>query len=363
MRIEKITIKNYKSIRLLEEFPLNEINILIGSNGVGKTNFISFLKLLKQIADKNLQNYVAEQSGANSILYYGLKKSSKLSGSLDFSNKNAYYMELKASNDDSFFFSQERALFHSHSKDSQITGYRESRLDEMAMNHKKMYGYGGIPEYVQIALADFEIYHFHDTSRSSPIKQTCNINDNRFLRRDGSNLAAFLLYLKEAKPISLKKIESTIRQIAPFFDSFILKPLRRSPENIRLEWKEKGNDEYFNAHQLSDGTIRMVALATLLLQPEPPSTIIIDEPELGLHPAAIQTLAALIRKASQKAQIIVSTQSVTLVNQFNYEDLIIVERLNKGSSFRRLQQIEIESWLEDYSLGDAWEKNILGGRP
>ncbi len=365
--ITEISIDNYKSIKKLEKFKLNDINILIGPNGVGKTNFISFLKLLKNIAEKNLQLYTAEQGGANSILYFGVKKSDSLHGTLYFSSSNAYKIILKPSQNDSFYFAYEYAAFRPASNWQSLntgeSGYKESLLDELILSEEKTKGYKGIAYYVKMALVGFEIYHFHDTGATSPIKQICNINDNRLLRPDGSNLAAFLYFLKEAHPIAFKKIESTVRSIAPFFESFILEPLNLSPEGILLEWKEKGSDSYFNAHHLSDGTLRFIALATLFLQPKLPTTIIVDEPELGLHPAAIHMLAGLIRSASVGSQIIISTQSVTLINQFDFNDLIIVERGIEQTEFRRLSESEISSWLTDYSLGEAWEKNIIGGRP
>lgn len=366
MKIKTISIQNYKSITDLRDFELKNINILIGSNGVGKSNFISFLALLKQIANINLQGFVAEKAGANNFLHFGRRISPFMSGSLVFDSNNAYIFELKPDTEDSFYFSKEIAAFYSsrwHTNEPESLGYKESKLDEMIKSHQHKFSYGGIPEYVKKALRDFEVYHFHDTGPNSPFKITCDINDNRFLRKDGSNIAAFLLDLKERHPLALMKIEGVVKQIAPFFDRFVLEPLKRNPEKIKLEWREKGSDEYFNADQLSDGTLRMIALATLLLNPEPPETIIIDEPELGLHPAAIQKLAGLIQKASVKSQIIISTQSVTLVNQFGPEDLIIVERKEGSSVFKKLSQEEIEPWLENYSLGEAWEKNIIGGRP
>lgn len=106
-----------------------------------------------------------------------------------------------------------------------------------------------------------------------------------------------------------------------------------------------------------------MCLVTALLQPEPPSTIIIDEPELGLHPYAITLLGGLLRSASTRMQIIVSTQSVPLLNEFSIDDLIVVERDNEVSVFKRLDEDEFSGWLDNYSVGELWEKNILGGRP
>ena len=158
-------------------------------------------------------------------------------------------------------------------------------------------------------------------------------------------------------------IQRTIRSIAPFFDTFFLQPDEINDNQIQLRWLEKGSDQIFNAHNLSDGTLRMICLTTLLLQPYPPETIIIDEPELGLHPFAIEKLAAMLKNASNDAQIIISTQSVNLINHFNANDVIVVERQNNQSTFKRLDDNHLSEWLDDYSLSDLWEKNVLGGRP
>ena len=156
-----------------------------------------------------------------------------------------------------------------------------------------------------------------------------------------------------------------MRLVAPFFDDFVLEPDRLKRDSIQLAWREKGSDEYFTANTLSDGTLRFICLATLLLQPHfhLPTTVLIDEPELGLHPFAIHQLAALIRAAALKTQIIVSTQSVTLMNQFQPEHVIVVDRKDRGSAFRRISPDEVAKWIDDYSLGELWEKNIIGGRP
>jgi predicted ATPase len=367
MEIKNITISNYKSIKSLVGLELGKINILIGSNGSGKSNFISFLRLLKSVADKNLQNYVAENAGANRVLHFGTKKSHFLSGRIEFTNGNAYQIELKPNTEDGLFFTTEIAAFKPlsvwHNLKVGSVGYAESKLDELIDEHKKKHNYGGIPEYVKIALSKFEIYHFHDTSRTSPSKQQSNISDNRTLRRDGSNLPSFLYFLKLKHPLALNKITSVIKEIAPFFSEFILEPSRLNEEMIRLEWKAVDSSEYFNAHQLSDGTLRMICLVTLMLQPDPPKTIIIDEPELGLHPKAIHLLANLIDKASKLSQVIISTQSVTLVNQFSYEHLVVTEQTEGESLYGRLAESEVREWVDAYGSGEAWEKNIFGARP
>lgn len=214
-------------------------------------------------------------------------------------------------------------------------------------------------------MRSWKIYHFHDTSNSAKVKRTVNLNDNRRLREDASNLAAYLYFLKEKEPAYYRNIVDTVRMVAPFFDDFDLRPNSLNPDKIKLEWRERGSDAYFDANSLSDGTLRFISLVTLLLQPPGrlPSTILLDEPELGLHPYAITILANLLRSAAEHTQVIVATQSVTLVNQFEPDDIIVVDRVKDQSVFVHLGAAEIDSWLDDYGLGDLWEKNVFGGRP
>lgn len=217
--------------------------------------------------------------------------------------------------------------------------------------------------YIRSFIKSFTVYHFHDTSLNSPMRRPCKIGDNDALRNDGSNLPAFLYRLSVMFPKDFNLIEGTIRSIAPYFKRFVLAPDRIMPGDIALEWEEVDSDMYLDATNLSDGTLRFIALATLLLQPAPPKTIIIDEPELGLHPAAINKLGALIRHAATKSQIIIATQAVSIVDCFTPQDIIVVDRNEGQSTFQRLDPQRCAAWLDDYSLGEMWEKNIIGGQP
>ena len=134
------------------------------------------------------------------------------------------------------------------------------------------------------------------------------------------------------------------------------------PQETWLEWKQRGSDYPSSPYQMSDGSLRFICLATALLQPEPPSTILLDEPELGLHPHALALLAGLIQKASSRTQVIVSTQSARLIDYFTPEDIIVVEHENDESTFRRLPLDELKQWRDDYSIGELWEMNLLEGR-
>lgn len=363
MKLSQIDISNFKSIKELS-MPLKEINVLIGPNGAGKSNFIQFFNLLNNIVSQNLQNYISANGGADSFLYFGRKHSESFSGTISF-GLNEYRFELSAMADNNFFFSKEITRYYnpyygSKSSRNLADGNRETNLIKQYKADQKE----SVAYHIIKAMTTWRVYHFHDTSSSSKVKLDGDINDNRTLRRDASNLAAFLYLLQEKHNDYFLRIENTIKLIAPFFQKFQLEPLALNKEKIHLEWKHVGSDEYFNANHLSDGTLRMICLITLLLQPNMPDTIIIDEPELGLHPAAIELLTSLIKSvAANNKQIICSTQSVTFLNHFDPEDIIVVDRSNGESLFKRLDKNTLTDWLNEYAIGELWEKNVLGGRP
>lgn len=357
-QITKININGFKSIKECS-LDLNMINILIGSNGSGKTNFISLFKMLQNMIDGELQSYIAKHGGPNAFLFFGSKQTEKMSAEFYFGS-NGYQFTLSPTTDDRMMFDGEWFYWERSGRMRIGSGYFESKWQEGCKN--------GIDDYVKPILRNqkWRVYHFHDTSDTALVKQIHGINDNIELSTDARNLAAFLYRLKNTEENSYNQIVRTIQLVAPYFEDFILRPNPLKPDSIRLEWKDKNSDTPFIASQLSDGTLRFICLATLLLQPFSlmPETILIDEPELGLHPYAISLLASLIKKASVRKQIIVSTQSVELLNEFEAKDVVVVNHQDNQSVFSRLDSEQLQEWLdEDYSLGDLWKRNILGGRP
>lgn len=345
--LDRIIIDGYKSIKHID-LTLRPINILIGSNGVGKTNFISFFRLANNIFEQRLQNYTM-QNRAESLLHYGLKHTKKIEGFLQFTD-NTYSFKLQPQDNGSMFLSKEEC--HYLGRVFMVENQPESHIkDELTHSYTN-------------DLGQFKIYHFHDTSVGSPLRSDANVNDNRNLKSDGANLPAFLYLMQQLYPKTMKRIEMTIRSVMPYFERFDLRPLPFG-NKINLAWNDlNAPDKYFSANDLSDGSIRFMALATLLMQPVLPKIIIIDEPELGLHPVAITKLSGLIKSAASRGcQIIISTQSVNLISNFEAEDVITVDRKNGLSIFNRLDSKELERWLNDYSLGDLWTKSIINGQP
>ncbi len=362
--LDSITVKGFKSIASIEHLPIGQINVLIGANGSGKSNLIEVFSLLNIIQSGNLRNYISRSGGAENILHYGSKHTSKIVISISFENKkNGYHIELTPTKNDTLFPSNE-VVYSGNNKDYQVSYDQPitSSGGEAAISDPAGTG-SPITEYIYDHLNRWRIYHFHDTSSTSLMKRNADLNDNRILRPDGSNLAAFLYLLRERHKSIYSLIRRTIRIAAPFFRDFQLEPMALNEDKIRLEWSHRGSDNYFDASSLSDGTLRFMALTTLLLQPSRPSIIIMDEPELGLHPYAVTLLASLVKQAAKDTQIILATQSALLLDHFNPEDVLVADRIDGATGFNRLDPARLQIWLKEYSLGQLWEKNEFGGRP
>ena len=335
--IKTITIEGFKSIRRLDAFPLGPLNVLIGANGAGKSNFVEFFRLMRALGDRSWEAFVERRGGGDGFFYLGPKVTPGIT---------ARVRTAVGFGDVQFAPTADNALTYL------IHGTEPAG---------RVGPDGHMPDVFAL-FAGWTVYHFHDTSELSPTRREGSVYDDGRLRPDASNLAAYLMRLRTADPAAYGLIRDTVRLVAPFFDDFALRVHARGPaENVRLEWRQRGTDFPFQPYQLSDGTLRFICLATALLQPDLPGTIVIDEPELGLHPHALGVLAGLLRKASHRTQVIVATQSSVLVSEFEPEEIVVVSREGEASTFRRLGSDELAAFLEDYSLGDLWEKNYIDG--
>lgn len=356
-QLTRLTVRGYKSIRALEDFELRSLNVLIGANGAGKSNFISLFRMLAELAERRLQLFVREQDGPDALLFGTRKRSAQMDAEFYF-GRNGYRVSLQPAGE-RLVFAREETWFSGDMVDSSHplgSGHDEAKLPDVQGDT--------FAPYVRPAIASWRVYHFHDTSTSAAVRQAQAVRDNLRLKADAGNLAAFLRHLREQHPEHYQRIVETVRMVAPFFGDFVY---RKDPgERIELEWFEATDpDTVRGPRQLSDGTLRFICLATLLLQPSPlqPDTILIDEPELGLHPYALSVLGALLRQASTQRQLIISTQSVELVNELAPEEVVVVGRKDGASHFERLEPDQLTEWLRDYALGELWKMNVLGGRP
>lgn len=361
-RLTSIGVGGFKSIKALQPFQLRPANVLVGANGAGKSNLISFFRLLNAISAGKLQEFVGRAGGANTLLYYGSKETPALWASLEFEGKTGrriYSSWLRGTEDDSFIFSDEqvdcRTTAHSQPRRRKLgSGQRESLVTEE----------DDLGELRDL-LAGVQVFHFEDTSESAAIRRRGYVEDNRQLRNDAGNLAAFLYGLRQSQRPYYRRIVSAIQQIAPFFEDFDLSPLKTDSNSILLNWKDRDSTHLFGPHQLSDGTLRAMALVALLGQPESdlPTVIVIDEPEIGLHPYALEIVASLVKSACAHCTVVLATQSVGFVNHFAPEDIVTVTRDKAQSKFERQNSGTLAAWLEDYAIGEIWERNLIGGTP
>ncbi|MBF0399780.1 MAG: AAA family ATPase [Magnetococcales bacterium] len=363
--ISRISIKGYKSIQTLESLALGDLNVLIGANGAGKSNFVSFFYLLGALLSKRLQLWTTRQGGADRVVSFGTKETPQLAFTIQV-GLCGYHAALEPTAEGGFVFAKEQLDYDkapgTAGPISLGSGHRESLADTQQIQQATPDADRGDYHAVRFKCT---IFHFHDTGEMAAVKRWVASHDDGFLRSDASNLAAFLCRMQREYPAIYQKICQTVRLAVPFFDDFVFRTreLPTGEEQVWLLWKQRGSDYILWPSQLSDGSIRFVCLVTALLQPDPPGTIVIDEPELGLHPYALTLLGSLLRSASRRMQVIVATQSAALVSEFSMDDLIVVERENGQTRFIRYQEESFAAWLEEYSVGELWSKNVLGGRP
>ena len=362
--LKNIKIRGFRSIKEMT-LELRPLNVLIGANGAGKSNLIAFFKLVNELMGGRLQQHIGATGRATANLHFGPKRTPQLEAEMGFEVENGtdtYRMRLFHAAGDSMIFAEEtlscqQTNFSRPKVVSLGMGHQETRIGDEAERDEPT------AKALRHLLNRCRVYHFHDTSPASRVRQYCYVGDNRWLMPDAANLAAILHELKSRKETVYRRIVKTIRQVAPFFADFDLEPT--DSKDIILNWRHCESDRVFGPHQLSDGTLRAICLISLLLQPKEnlPYLIVVDEPELGLHPYALNVIASLIRAASHHTQVLVSTQSSAFLDSFEPEDIVVVELKNAATEFDRLEAEKLNTWLEDYSLGEIWEKNVIGGGP
>ena len=365
-KLNSITIRGFRSIKeaMLELQPLN---VLIGANGAGKSNLISFFKMMNELTAGRLQQYIGETGRATANLYFGPKVTSQMEAELNFTVNNAvdtYQMRLFHAANDSLIFAEEHLSFFTegHTTPKRMdfgAGHAEALIRDEASKGEPT------AKTLLYVLKHCRVYHFHDTGPTARIMQYCYVDGDRWLMPDAGNLAAVLYRLQLQDENAYRRIVATVKQVAPFFDDFVLEPTGPGKRDIILNWRHRQSDLVFGPHQLSDGTLRAICLISLLMQPaeELPHLIIVDEPELGLHPYALNVIASLFQSASHHAQVLLSTQSGAFLDHFDVEDVVIVERDGESSKFVRPNAEELKDWLQDYSLGEIWAKNVIGAGP
>lgn len=364
IKLKSFTIKGYKSIKGIIDFEPRPINILIGPNGAGKSNFISFFKFLSWMlnSDGKLQEHVAYLGGANDILHDGADTTKSIDAQIAIQTRNGlneYKFSLMFAKPDKLVFKEEKYRFSRNLMSEEATwsscgvGQNEAKLPEIS---------NATATTILNLLRKLIVYQFHNTSDTAPMRLKWSSSDGRWLKQNGENLGSFLYRIQKEERPYYTRIIKYIRLVLPFFDDF---DLYEEFGQILLRWKEKGTNKSFNAGQASDGMLRTIALISLLGQnpKDLPAVLFLDEPELGLHPSAIDAVAGLIKAASEYCQVFVATQSISFVNNFDLDDLVVIDRKGRSSEYHRPDSEKLQEYLEEFSTGQIWEKNIIGGRP
>lgn len=367
LKLTKLTLRGYKSIKDAT-IDFGSMNVLIGANGAGKSNLISFFRMISEMMDGRFQVYVGVNGRGHSFVYRGMAPAHEMSANVVVESSDSithYHAAWANTSGDTLLFQFESLGIDykpaPHKKttlnlgsgrfESQLSNAIHSNQDEVHSISKFFQGIG--------------VYHFHDTTVTARMKRIGYVADHSPLQHDGGNIAAFLYQLEMFDTGSYRRIVSTIRLIAPFFKDFYLEPEMPNCNEVALNWRHVDSDELFGPHEFSDGTLRAICLIALLLQPveKLPSLIVVDEPELGLHPYALGVIADLLHKASNHTQVVVSTQSSAFLDHFEPRDIIVVDRKDTGTTFTRPDAEKLEAWLAEYSLGEVWDKNIIAGGP
>ena len=349
MAISSLHLNNYKSIQEVD-ISFGQCNIFIGANGAGKSNLLSVFDLIQCFTSHLQPVYITRTGGPDAYLRYGRKTSRSLSGTLHIADI-PYHFSLEASEDDAMYFTEETIMNPEGNACLSRAGHKESLLFSES---------GRVPKPFLDEVSQWRTFHLNDTGGSSPIIRKQPIADTMYLRKDGSNVASFLYMLKERYPTNYRHIIRTVQRIAPSFSDF---SFRLVGDLVEMLWLEKFSDIPLRLHLLSDGILRFICMATLLLQPKDimPKTIIIDEPELGLHPFALNILAGLVRSVSADRQLIISTQSPEFLNAFSPEDIIVTDKNDGETTYKRLNPSALKIWIEKYALSELWLMNYLEG--
>ena len=372
-RIESVRIRGFRSLADVELSSLQNATVLIGANGSGKSNFIRFFEMMSwMLRSRRLGEFVERYGGADDQLYGGNSVTPRMEGELALrtdEGRNDYRFALSYAHPDRFMFTEEAYRF---SPDRQATdpdwqhitgGHREAAIVDVAQASSSIGPNPVTARVIVHLLRACQVFQFHDTSYTSNFKKRWDAEDNDHLRTHGGNLAAVLHRLEEEDVKRFDLICQHVTRVLPVFDRF---QVDESYGKVALRWKASGTDKTFGAHLTSDGSLRFFALVTLLNLPSEmlPDVLLLDEPELGLHPAAIALVGGMIKSLAMDRQIIVATQSPLLVDAFDLEDIVVLELRDGRTTFRRPDREGYKRWLDEgFMPGEMWQKNLIGGRP
>ena len=370
--IESIRIRGFRSLADVELSGLGPATVLIGPNGSGKSNVLRFLDMLhNMLRFQRLGRFVERQGGASDQLFGGSELTDQIEAELTMKADEGLYdyrFTLEYAHPDRFYFSEE-AFRHRRGEHSSGTRWQDLGSEHREANLVLAAQSEEFPHLDKVAARQIiktvrrsGVFQFHNTDDRSHFKRRWLIANRNGLRSNGGNLAPVLYRMEREDQRRYARICRYIGRILPGFDHF---DIEESDGRVELSWQSDWSDHSFGAHLTSDGSLRTFALVTLLNMPTDmlPDVVLLDEPELGLHPSAVTLIGGMISSLSARKQVIVATQSPLLVDSFELDEIRVLELRNGRTEVLHYDPAEYERWLEDYSTGELWQRNLLGGHP
>ena len=372
-RIERLHVRGFRSLADVELCPMAGANVLIGANGSGKSNFVHFFNMLSwMLKSRKLAEFASREGGADDQLHGGNDTTPRLDAQITIrtdTGRNEYRFSLVYAHPDRLLFSHEAFRYSRNDFDTEAkwthlgAGHSEAEIVRAAQgNHATFTPNQRTARTVTHLLRNCTAYQFHNTGYTSNLKKTWDAEDHLYMRADGANLAAILYRLEHEDLDRYEFICRNIRRVLPGFDCF---QIEEQYGKVALRWQSHPLSKTFGAHLTSDGSLRFFALATLLNLPKEmlPGVLVLDEPELGLHPKAITLVGDMIRAMAESRQIILATQSPLLVDAFELDEVFVLEMRDGRTELTNPDSVQLQTWLDEFSVGEMWQKNLLGGRP
>ena len=365
-RIESIHVKGFRSLADVKLDNIPNPMVLLGANGTGKSNVLRFFEMLRETYQHGLTRFVLRRGGADDQLFGGQRETTRIHACVRFRTSpgvNDLSFSLSCNDGDRLAIENEEFRFE---PDDGRGGYSYGPHDAgfESVFCKIVPSPGGHPRAKAAIgfLRDCALYQFHDTSRDAPIKKRWDVEDSHRLLEHGGNLGPILLRLREHHPTKYGLICRRIRLVLPEFDDF---QLEEEYGKTILRWRGKNTDKTLGAHLTSDGSLRVFCLLTLLSLPDEvlPRIILLDEPELGLHPFATSLISSMVKSLSRRCQVIVATQSPHFVDAFGLDEIVVLEMRDGKTEAKRFKEEDFSQWLDDHTSGQLWWSNLLGGYP
>jgi predicted ATPase len=380
-RFHELSIRGFR--RLCDvQLNLRPLSVMIGANGTGKTSILDVLSLLAKSAQGKLNESISDLSGLSSILTYDRADELHLDISMTVPHYEPlkYSLELKPQpvgyviNEERL--SQQRRgyphpFLHIDSHGIDIKYYEVDQKNLLRPNWEqkpfetslsqvpKMFQQ---PEEFRNRLASSTFYHVLNVDPRSPVRLPQPMQPATLPGRNGEELVSCLYNLRETERDRFDTIEDTLRAAFPRFDRLDFPPVAAG--TLALAWRETGTSKPLYMHQLSEGTLRFLWLATLLQSPGLTALTLLDEPEVSLHPELLSLLAEMLREASCRTQLVVATHSDRLIRFLQPKEIVLMDTDEDGmSTLKWADELDLKAWLQDYSLDELWSNGTLGARP